>query len=304
MTSKKTLAVLLAAILLFSFSGCANKNSNETDKNSEQANMSVSNVIPTEYTYAITVSINPEIELYIDDSDCIVGVKYLNDDAKLAYGDLSLVGTNLDKGLNSILDSAIEKDYLKQDSPVSIELSDVKAGKSIVANDKLVEAKTMVSDHIAEKEEFDWKATVEISIAKEISETTESQPTESPTTTKAPETQPIKTCDACHGTGNDCKECNGAGIVNCKRCNNGFETCGNCNGSGKQRCNGCKGSGKQGDFGETCCYCGGSGKQKCEQCGGAGGKSDCSWCHGALKHICPDCEGKRVCSKCNGTGKQ
>lgn len=271
MTFKKIFAVLLTTIILFSFSGCDNKKNSETDENSKQANISASDVIPTEYAYAITVSINPEIELYIDDNDCIVGVKYLNDDAKLAYGKLSLVGTILDKGLDSILDSAIEGDYLKQGSPVFIELSEVKNTASIASNEKLDEIKTMVSNYIVEKEEFDWKETVETSIAKEISKTTESS-----AITKAPETQPIKTCDACHGTGNDCKECNGAGIVNCKRCNNGFETCGNCNGSGQQRCNGCKGSGKQGDFGETCSYCGGSGKQTCEQCGGAGGKSDCS----------------------------
>lgn len=303
MKHKRLIALLVIALGL---TGCGKKSSDDssntptdateitsetTTENSSETTEATTeeslNIIPEEYAYALTVTINPEVKLYFDGSDSIVGVEYMNADAEDAYSELNLVGSTFDEGFNMLIDAAIEKEYLKVDGPVSIELSEVKDTTVIKDTSKLQEAKAVVNECIVAKEDFEWQSAVETDVAETVTQDTG--------------IEPVVVCDACNGTGNDCAECNGTGIVNCKRCVNGFETCGTCHGSGTQTCNGCHGAGID-DHGETCSYCGGSGVYTCEQCGGAGGFADCSWCHGALKHVCPICEGQGVCSKCGGTG--
>lgn len=274
-------------------------------------------IIPEEYAYSLTVSINPLVELYFDAKDVVVGIAYLNEDAVDAYKDLELVGTTYDAGLELLIDTAVEKGYLKDEGNVEIELAKVGTLEKPEIQEKtpLVNASKAVNCAIAainenSESEAPIAATVEIAVAEAVVE-------------EAGIPQ-ITVCDACHGTGNDCKECNGTSIVNCKRCNNGIETCGTCHGTAKINCHGCHGSGKENGCrgcggsgtdpgtGATCGTCGGSGKSTCSYCGGTGSMTcdvchgnptfTCSWCKGALRHICPECWGEGVCGTCGGTG--
>lgn len=256
----------------------------------------VYDIIPEEYAYSLTVSINPLVKLYFDASDIIVGVEYQNEDAIEAYADLKLVGASSKEGLESLIDAAVDKNYLKEDGQISIELTEVVDTVAITENTPLMQAKEIVAERIvkiAEAEETDAEETkpaLQVSILVDVAEDV----------TEKTGIKPTVVCPDCNGTGNDCKECNGTAIVNCKRCNGGWETCGICNGSGHEICHGCKGTGI--DNGNTCTRCGGSGKQNsCTGCKGAGG-FECSWCKGALQHVCPECWGEKVCDTCGGTG--
>lgn len=261
----------------------------------------VLDVIPEEYAYSLTVSINPEVKLYFDASDVIVGVEYKNEDAIDAYADLELVGASSKDGLNQLIDAAVEKDYLKDDGQVSIELTEVVDETAITDNTPLIQAQEIIAEHIEEitvaaeeAEDEDAEAAapalqiqIQVDVAEDVTEKTG--------------IKPVVVCPDCNGTGNDCKECNGTAIVNCKRCSGGWETCGICNGSGHEICHGCKGTGVD-DMGGTCNRCNGAGhSNSCVGCGGAGG-FNCSWCKGALKHICPECWGEQICGTCKGAG--
>lgn len=276
-------------------------------------------IIPEEFAYSLTVSINPLVELYFDAADVGIGVAYLNEDAVDAYKDLELVGTSYDEGLELLVDTAVEKGYLKDEGNVKIELAKVGTQEKPEVEEKapLVNASKAVTQAIvaineSPETEAPIAATVEIAVAEEVVEEVG--------------ISQVATCTACNGTGNDCKECNGVGIVNCKACNNGVETCGVCNGTARINCHGCHGSGQEKGCsncggsgtepatGTACGICGGSGLSACKRCGGSGsmacdachgaGSFTCSWCGGALRHVCPICWGEGVCSTCGGTGIQ
>lgn len=239
-------------------------------------------IIPESYAYTLTVSINPLVRLYMDESNIIVGIEYLNQDAIDAYVELDLVGTSCEEGIALMVETAAEKEYLVQEGTVSLELTEVVNTEVISDSTPLKEAQAAVEE-VLESEEFaELAAVIEAEVSEEVTEQTG--------------IVAIVTCPDCNGTGNDCKECNGTGIVNCKRCSGGYETCGICHGSGRETCHGCKGSGDP-----ACNHCGGAGTIQCSGCGGAGG-FNCSWCHGELRHVCPDCWGEGVCATCKGAG--
>lgn len=243
-------------------------------------------IIPESFAYSITVSINPLVELYFDVDDVVVGVAYLNEDAIAAYQELDVIGSDLETGMEMLIQAAVDDGYLKNDGNVEIELA--KVGNEDKEFDELFSVNlNQVASQIIGSTEI--QASVEVSVDSDV---------EAQTGVKA-----LEVCSACNGTGNDCKECNGTAIVNCKRCVNGVESCGTCNGTAQITCHGCHGAKTEGT-GENvaaCSYCGGSGVMSCDACHGQGTFS-CSWCKGELKHICPECWGEGVCSTCGGTG--
>lgn len=69
---------LLLVFLLTLLSGCG-KAENKTG--------TVEFVKPEQYASVLTVTINPEIKLYLDAKNQILAAEYLNNDAKAAYPD-------------------------------------------------------------------------------------------------------------------------------------------------------------------------------------------------------------------------
>lgn len=242
-------------------------------------------IIPEVYAYSLTISINPLVELYFDSDNVVVGIEYLNQDAIDAYKDTEIIGQTFDEGISTIIETASEQGYIKEDATIEIELAKV-ADESQEAFDVsiLVDATKCVNDTISEINRTTDEVK-EVAVEVAVNETViEDKGITVPTI-----------CEDCNGTGNNCKECNGTAIVRCKRCSNGVETCGICNGSGSIKCHGCHGAG--GD----CGHCGGSGTISCDGCGGRG-SFNCSWCAGALEHVCPICWGEGSCPTCGGDG--
>lgn len=108
-----------------------------------------------------------------------------------------------------------------------------------------------------------------------------------------PETQEIKMCDRCDGTGRKkCGECDGTGWIKCDKCEGGWVECYKCMGKGRiseyssvtqeyqyRSCPTCGGRGWI-----PCNYCDGKGKNKCSSCIGDG-YVKCSECYGQGKVI-------------------
>lgn len=62
----------------------------------------------------IKISINPEIELAVNEENVVVEVIPINDDASIFTSDLDLVGMPVDEALNTIVDSSIETGYIDE----------------------------------------------------------------------------------------------------------------------------------------------------------------------------------------------
>lgn len=222
-------------------------------------------IIPDDFSYALDVSINPHIRLFFDDTHVINGVEYLNQDAIDAYSDLTFLNQSMENGIYELLDAAETKEYLQSDSTISLTLS--QTSETVSDNQMLIDAAKCVDTYYDSLEDADTiRPEVELNVADEVSEKTQIS-------------TPQK-CASCGGKGASCSECNGTSIVRCKRCNGGYETCGVCGGSGVDPTDGVR-------------ACGG--------CGGNGGFT-CSWCSGALQHICPICWGENTCGTCGGNG--
>ena len=59
--------------------------------------------IPEEYALAVIVTINPQVKLYLDADNVIVGVEYLNEDAKTAFSDIDFSDVTVEKGMEKII---------------------------------------------------------------------------------------------------------------------------------------------------------------------------------------------------------
>ena len=64
----------------------------------------------------IGLDVNPSIEIEVSKKEKIIGVKVLNDEAKIVLDDMDLEGVDLEVGINAILGSMIKNDYLSVDA--------------------------------------------------------------------------------------------------------------------------------------------------------------------------------------------
>ena len=111
---KKLTALLLILALLLS--GCATANE-------PKALEELGTGKRTESLVVVTITINPEFELYLDADFCITKVRCLNEDAVtvLAAVQENLVGVNYGSAMFTILDGAAQTGFLSPDAQVTIE---------------------------------------------------------------------------------------------------------------------------------------------------------------------------------------
>lgn len=251
------------------------------DQTPEESQTDDTNRIPVEYAYAVTVSINPQITLYLDKNHQVVGYRYDNEDAKEAYSGLDLIGESAAGAVNLLVTTAIEQKLLtEENSNVDIELTDVKDAAPVQDAAILLELRETAvaasqgegnSQSSADEETQADTSQAENGQSVSTQPGTVSQPAVVVTvsirvTEKMQDEFQIKipqvTCAACNGTGIYCpgdpdfgKEfrngtngyagCGGLGYAVCPNnwCNGGWITCHNCGGSGKENCHGCGGTG-------------------------------------------------------------
>ena len=246
------------------------ENTNQVEATEEE------NQIPDDYVAAIIVTINPQIKLYVDANNVVVGVECLNEDAKGIFSGVELTNITVEQGIEKIVTIAVENDFLVDGKDINIEISEVR--DESVDSEQLcnqVEEAVVVA---VEQNNVEANITAKVISTNNSEENAETQDeivesgtepgnsAEENESVDKVETEPVQTtCPDCNGLGSTCSECGGDGIANCKACNQtGYETCKVCGGSAVINCHGCGGSGKDATDGETCRHCGGSGRITCD----------------------------------------
>lgn len=268
-----------------------------------------------DYAAVVTITINPQLELYVDDTNRVVDFKPMNDDAEAVFKTAELTDRELGEAVTLIVQTAADAGYLEDGGTVRADVA-AKQGEQLAddtADTLLQTVRDAVQSGLSDKK---LSAALEIAVSGEakLSETLGASAEQTASSGQAASSEQAASsgqeassgqpCQACGGTG-ICAEC-GGGTLPCKRCGGSlWESCGTCNGSGRQKCPGCNGSGTDATSGSACNHCGGAGFITCQQCGGSGGKA-CSICNGkgVISDDCILCHGAKTCTVCGGAGVQ
>ena len=127
---KKTIALFLTAILCFSFVACSSDAAEQNTDKKENAT-DTENIIYTEtaevfenvgsnISCVVLISINPQVELYLDERGFITDVVYLNEDDQKAFDGTNVLLMYCDDGINQLLQAAQNSGYLNETSTVEI----------------------------------------------------------------------------------------------------------------------------------------------------------------------------------------
>lgn len=231
--------------------------------------------IPEEYAASVIVTINPKVKLYLDEDSVVIGVEYLNEDARIVYADIDFSGATVEECMGEMVDAAIEKEFLTNGKEISIDIAEVKdeAFDSTAVSEELEAAVKKVT----EEKQLEAEISVQIS-AEPVNEAS------------ATETIPSNPCSNCGGTGK-CDECLGDGYRG-----SGFTvSCPRCHGALTETCIYCDASGNSLAHEGTCDFpnCMGSHVYSCTTCGG-----------GTTPVTCASCNGSGKCKVCGGSGAQ
>jgi hypothetical protein len=95
----------VAAIVTISYIGLANNNKDKVFEvdNSKKEPLSF-----------VTISINPDVQLGLDENDKVVEVNAVNSDADVLTSDLNLIGLDANEASNKVIDAAMETGYLDE----------------------------------------------------------------------------------------------------------------------------------------------------------------------------------------------
>lgn len=112
----------------------------------------------------VTLSINPEIELALDNKDIVIDVIALNEDADILTSDLNLKGLTIEDASKKIIDSSMETGYLDEysyENTVVVTVVNDSETKRQVLEEKIM---TKLNEH------FEMKKIYPIVIAKGLDE--------------------------------------------------------------------------------------------------------------------------------------
>ena len=262
--------------------------------------------MPEKTAAVIYISINPEIALFIDENDRVLAVEFLNEDAKAAYGDLKLGGIPYQESTGLIIETAIEKNYLKADGEVTVEVSALSEAVESAKISESVEAKVQ-----------------EVATKQELAVTVNAGDVKEPGRILCWDCLGSGKCIYCESCG-PCEVCGGKGAMICEFCTEGYNECSICHGvtateqfitvkvvEDVEYCGVCMHKRSETDV--LCPTCKGSGRMPCHMCKGAGDLL-CTACHGAATEPCPKggvdcqapgCDGKvHRCLTCGGDGRK
>lgn len=252
----------------------------------------------------ITISINPEIALEIDENGVVISVTYKNDDARDAYENLNLEEMLAEEAAELVVKVADEKGYLKDGGDVELRYGSTGRTSPGEAQEIISGTREALKNSLSE-------------IGKDSAVVFQMESCGEDNT---------GICDLCYGVG----------VIVCDNCGgvsygNGMTRCDLCSGSGVYEggqdgapdgdsadglCRSCRGTGILTIQAQTCYTCNGTGL--CINCGGSGVDPElsdrgetmsCHACDGTGDCLQEVCEGgimverSETCRDCGGTGQ-
>jgi hypothetical protein len=83
-------------------------------------------VKPENYAMVVTVTINPQLRLYLDNGGKVLAVEAINQDAEALCENLSLVDESYESVVETIVTKAEEQGYMKKDAVIHVEVTETK----------------------------------------------------------------------------------------------------------------------------------------------------------------------------------
>lgn len=105
---------------------------------------SIDDVIPEDFAASVIVTINPQVKLYLDKDNVVIGVEYLNEDAKVAFANVNFSDVTIETCMDEMISAAVENEFLTDGKDVSIEISEIK-DESIDSEKHVVEQEYVLS---------------------------------------------------------------------------------------------------------------------------------------------------------------
>lgn len=83
------------------------------------------------HLYAVTVTINPQLTLYMDENDQVVSVSFDNADAEEDYADITFVGLDLETAIETAVNTAVDNGRLQEGGLLDIQIADDSNEKTV-----------------------------------------------------------------------------------------------------------------------------------------------------------------------------
>ncbi len=169
----QALALIMAAVML---TACAcSKEVPVTEETQEiKTGFLEASEEPAVYDYAIQVSINPVITLFIWD-DTVQAWRFDNEDAKFAYYGINFEGLNPEDAVKKVVETAVDAGYVKGGNDVKMTVLE----KGTAPDEEYIESLTnVIAATLAEKVEEEVQVVTETAPAPVVEETPAAETTE------------------------------------------------------------------------------------------------------------------------------
>lgn len=184
---------LLILSLLLALAGCDVTDAVPTESTPESSGTEDQQeqfVKPENYAMVVTVTINPQMRLYLNNEGKVLAVEAINQDAAALCENLSLVDESYESVVETIVTKAEEQGYVQKDAVIHVEVTETKE-ESLDTTDVLDKITETVNQTATK---------LEVQVEVQVSDTSEQkQPTEEETgSTETQTTQPPQ-CDHTYG---------------------------------------------------------------------------------------------------------
>lgn len=165
------------------------------------------------HLYAVTVTINPQLTLYMDENDQVVSVAFDNEDAKEDYASISFVGLDLETAIETAVSTAVDNGRLHEGGLLDIRIADDSSEKTVDTAalvqraekkaETLLEERKITATVVVNTAENGTTVTTTTTTTAETTTTTEATTTTTttaPTTTTTTTTQKPLTAADLYGT--------------------------------------------------------------------------------------------------------
>ncbi len=131
---KKFLALLMTITLVFSLSACKKSkapNSSGVTGDVNPTDTNVSDFIsdfekPDDYAAVLSMSVNPQFKLYLDNKGNTLAIDFVNDDAKSLETKIEYKDTDFQKVIKTIITVSNDSEYIKNQAKIDFEITELK----------------------------------------------------------------------------------------------------------------------------------------------------------------------------------